>query len=242
VETQIQFNLEITMNSVWHVGTGLSEGLLDRTTWRNARGQVYIPASTIKGRMRDACEHLALLYGTKNPYLNCCQPPRAETMCRGNNACIICRLFGSAYAGERLFFEDATLRSDFNDIYDPIDQAQPRTRVKINRLKKTAQSGHLFTTECAESQLVFCSRVTGNLSLTPLAGEIEHCYELILLAAGVRFVKELGGNKSVGLGSCNMAFSSAIELNPENCPPMQISPEVLIADWLEWLEYYGMEN
>lgn len=241
METQIRFDLEITLNSAWHVGTGLSRGLLNRTTRRNARGEVYIPASTIKGRLRDACERLAQLYSEQNKHISVCQPPKPENMCRGENPCIVCRLFGSAYIGERLFFEDATLGSDLSEIYDPADQSHPRVRVKLDRRKGIAEAGHLFTTEYAEPQLVFHTQVTGNLRLTPLVGEAEHAYELILLAAGVRFVKELGGDKSAGFGACDIAFASDIELGPQRTAK-PISPTELLADWLEWLECYGTEK
>jgi len=251
LNTQIRFDLEITLNSAWHVGTGLSRGLLDRTTRRNARGEVYLPASTIKGRVRDACERLARLYISNDEKLHGCQPPDPMNMCRGNDPCVICRIFGSAYVGERLFFEDATLRSDLGEIYDPVDQSHPRTRVKLNRRKGIAEAGHLFSAEYVEPQLVFRTQVMGNLPLTFLVGGVERAdlekayeaYELILLVAGIRSVKELGGDKSAGFGACEMAFASDIQLRlkpEEELKP--VSPTDLIADWLEWLEYYGTEQ
>jgi CRISPR/Cas system CSM-associated protein Csm3 (group 7 of RAMP superfamily) len=233
----VGFKLEITMNAAWQVGTGLSRGLLDRTTYRNAYGEVYIPASTIKGRLRNACENIARLYYKKDDnQLKPCQPPSPQSMCRGSKICIICRLFGSAYVGERLFFEDAALSSELREIYEPADVAQVRTRIKLDRRYGVAEKGHLFSTEYAESALSFHANISGNLELTPVDGDTNHPYELILLAAGVRMVKELGGDKSAGFGACNMAISGNF-----NVGETQVEPAELIKNWLEYLEFYGAE-
>jgi CRISPR/Cas system CSM-associated protein Csm3 (group 7 of RAMP superfamily) len=232
----VSFELEITLDAAWQVGTGMARGLLDRTTRRNARGEVYIPASTIKGRLRNACEHIARLYSSQGNRLRTCQPPKPQEMCRGAELCIVCRLFGSAYAGERLFFEDAMLRPEFRDAYDPADFANSRTRVKVDRRYGIAEQGHLYTTEYAEKALSFRADVSGRLPLTPLDGEVNRAYELILLAAGVRMMRELGGDKSAGFGVCEMSFASDIKIGEA-----QVSQTELLENWLEYLEFYGTE-
>ena len=237
----VSFELEIKLDAAWCVGTGMSRGLIDRTTRRNARGEVYIPASTIKGRLRNACEDVARLYCDADAQLQRCQPPAPQNMCHGAAPCIVCRLFGSVYVGERLFFDDAVLRDDLSEIYDPAAQSQPRTRVQLDRRRGVAATGHLFSTEYAEPELVFRTQVTGGLALTPLAGEKAVAYELILLAAGVRMVKELGGDKSAGFGACEMSFASDIRVGNQREEAVEVSPNDLISDWLEWLEYYGTE-
>ena len=47
-----------------HSGYGLA-GVLDNTIMRDARGLPYIPASTIKGNVREACNEVSLLLGKK---------------------------------------------------------------------------------------------------------------------------------------------------------------------------------
>lgn len=237
----VKFDLELRLDAAWCVGTGTARGLVDRTTRRNAHGEVYIPAATIKGRLRNACENVARLYCVADPQLQECRPPSAQNMCRGIAPCIVCRIFGSAYVGERLFFDDAILRTDLSEIYDSAAQSQPRTRVKLDRRRGVAATGHLFSTEYAEPQLTFVTRVIGNLPLTPVAGEKDIAYELILLAAGIRMVKELGSDKSCGFGACEMSFVSDIQIGYRHEESVQISPTELISNWLEWLEYYGIE-
>jgi CRISPR/Cas system CSM-associated protein Csm3 (group 7 of RAMP superfamily) len=217
----------------------MSRGLVDRTTRRNARGEVYVPASTIKGRLRNACEDVARLYCSADEQLQRCRPPSPQNMCRGSAPCIVCRIFGSAYVGERLFFDDAVLRDDLREVYDPAIQSEPRTRVKLDRRRGAAAKGHLFSTEYAEPQLAFRTEVSGRLPLTPLAEEKGLAYELILLAAGVRMVKELGGDKSAGFGACQMSFTSDIRIGNKPEERFEVSPMELIHDWLEWLSEYN---
>jgi len=228
----IGFQIEIILNTAWHVGTGLSRGLVDRTTQRNGQGDVHIPASTVKGRLRNACEHVARLYGKEGNRLLPCQPPRPDKMCRGSNACIVCSVFGSAYLGDRLYFEDAILNSESRKVYGPGIQSQPRTRVKLDRRLGTAERGHLFTSEYAERSLVFSAEVSGRVDLTSIDGETSHAYELVLLAAGVGLVKELGGDKSSGFGACDVSFVGGIRLEDN-----YIAPDVLIG-MVDELEYY----
>jgi CRISPR/Cas system CSM-associated protein Csm3 (group 7 of RAMP superfamily) len=232
---RVSFTLEIKMDAAWHVGTGLARGLLDRTLRRDARGAVYIPASTIKGRLRNACEHVARLYDAPENRLQVCIPPRPQTMCRGFQPCIVCRLFGSPYLGERLFFEDAVLQPVLADIYDPDSQAQPRTRVKLDRQRGVAEEGHLFSTEYAEAMLIFEAHIMGRLPLTPCADDIGHAYELLLLAAGVRMVQALGGDKSVGCGACEMMFVGDIQVGDAAVTPLELF------DMIDYLEFYGTE-
>jgi CRISPR/Cas system CSM-associated protein Csm3 (group 7 of RAMP superfamily) len=156
-------------------------------------------------------------------------------MCRGFEPCIVCRLFGSPYLGERLFFEDAVLQPVLADIYDPDSQAQPRTRVKLDCQRGVAEEGHLFSTEYAEVMLIFEAHIMGRLPLTPCADDIGHAYELLLLAAGVRMVQALGGDKSVGCGACEMMFVGDIQVGDTAVTPLELF------DMIDYMEFYGTE-
>jgi CRISPR/Cas system CSM-associated protein Csm3 (group 7 of RAMP superfamily) len=250
---RIQFETRITLMTAWHIGTGMAQGLVDRTTQRDPRGSVFIPASTIKGRLRNACEQVARLYRSPDNQLAVCEPPNPQNMCRGTRCCIVCLIFGSAYQGERLYFENASLLPELAKIYAPDDQAQPddeaqprpraqplaqtqpRTQVKLNRQRGIAEHGHLFTTEYAESSLVFRSEVNGKMPLTPLEGDPTRAYELILLAAGLRLVKDLGGNKSAGFGACDMIFANEIKVGEASVSATNLF------DVLDLLQFYGTE-
>jgi CRISPR/Cas system CSM-associated protein Csm3 (group 7 of RAMP superfamily) len=231
----LDFAIRIHMERASHVGTGLGRGLVDRTTRRDARGNVYIPASTIKGRLRDACEHVVRLYSNQDNGLRACHPPNPANMCRGKDTCIVCRLFGSAYVGERLFFEDGVLTAEIVKAYTESYQSSPRTRVKLDPRWGTAARGHLFTTEYVEPNLTFAARVSGRLPLTSFEGKPAHAYELVLLAAGVRMVKELGGDKSAGFGLCEMSFEGPLRIGQDSVDYDELTALV------DCLELYGIE-
>ncbi len=228
----IEFQLKICLEAPWHVGTGLSRGLVDRTTQRNACGDVYIPASTVKGRLRNACEHLARIYGSEANRLGPCEPPRPDRMCRGSDACIVCSVFGSAYLGERLYVEDALMSADSRGLYDPGIQAQPRTRVKLDRRLGAAEHGHLFTSEYAERSLVFYAGMSGLMDLTPISDNANSAYELVLLAAGAGLVKELGGDKSSGFGRCEVSIVDGIRVSGREVRVHEL------VEMIDELEYY----
>jgi CRISPR/Cas system CSM-associated protein Csm3 (group 7 of RAMP superfamily) len=240
---RIGFDLKIELNGGCHIGTGLARGLIHRTTQRNARGDVYIPGSTLKGRLRDSCEHVARLYRKEDNRLRVCEPPNPSNMCRGKEPCIICSIFGSPYVQGRLFFSDAMIQPELVKVYGPADQVQSRTRVQLDRRKGIAAKGHLFSTEYVEPHLVFATRVSGTLPMTLLPGESIYSYELILLGVGIRLLKNFGGDKSAGFGGCQVSFSGDITLGNKESQMKVSSDQMieLIVTWLEWLEFYRME-
>lgn len=54
------YTLTITMNSDWHVGTGMGRGELDSIVQRDEDNLPYIPGKTLTGILRDSCEQVAL--------------------------------------------------------------------------------------------------------------------------------------------------------------------------------------
>ncbi|MFM7857195.1 MAG: RAMP superfamily CRISPR-associated protein, partial [Flammeovirgaceae bacterium] len=55
-----EFSLKIEMKSDWHIGSGTGiAGGIDRLVRRDKNGLPYLPAKTITGVWRDACELLA---------------------------------------------------------------------------------------------------------------------------------------------------------------------------------------
>jgi len=231
----VQFHILTKLASSWHIGTGMGQGLVDRTTQRDPTGNVFIPGSTIKGRLRNACEQLARLYWSQDNKLRTCTPPLPQKMCRGTDACIVCRIFGSAYLGERVYVANGALVSTLRGFYPAAGQAQARTRVKLNNRLGIAQHGHLYTTEYAESGLVFRSEIAGTISLTPFEGDRTKAYELILLAGGLRLVKDLGGNKSAGFGACEMSFDGDISVDGQAVDPAELFGVI------DYLQLYGLE-
>lgn len=206
----VEVQLEVFTRGPLHVGTGYGARLLDRVVMRDAEGHVYIPATTLKGRARDACERLARLHD-----LPTCTPPRPDRTCRPYDAdepCIVCRVFGGAGIAGGLRWADAHLDEQLrnrlsvktSEGYKPAFQTYDRTQVSLSRTRGVAQEGLLFTAEHADRDLHFEATLRGWMDLTPLSGE-EHLYhELILLVAGLKMVSHLGGARSRGYGACTI--------------------------------------
>ena len=59
LEVQTNFTIAIAMESDWHIGSGTGRrGDMDRMVKRDRDGLPYLPAKTITGIWRDACELL----------------------------------------------------------------------------------------------------------------------------------------------------------------------------------------
>jgi CRISPR/Cas system CSM-associated protein Csm3 (group 7 of RAMP superfamily) len=195
--------LLITIDGPLALSTGFRRGLIHRTVERDAEGFAYIPASSLKGRVRYACEQIARQFG-----LRVCHAPRPGGMCSAHaQLCLVCKIFGSPGRGSTLHWQDARLTQVYKNIFaDKITrQAQfyARTQVQLSRALGVAAPDHLFTSESTIENLTFESAITGWLDMTSIAGdESSGSYELLLLLAGLRLVNTLGGGNSRGSGHC----------------------------------------
>jgi len=187
------------------VNTGFRRGLINRTVERDAQGLAYIPASSLKGRVRRACEQVACQVG-----LRVCRAPRPSGMCSAHTQqpCLVCRVFGSPGRGSGLRWQDARLVLDYQKVFAGDEgnrQAQfyTRTQVQLSRTLGIAAHDHLFTSEFAIENLRFESAIAGWLDITPVADEdATGGYELLLLLAGLRLVNTMGSSGSRGAGHC----------------------------------------
>jgi CRISPR/Cas system CSM-associated protein Csm3 (group 7 of RAMP superfamily) len=185
------------------VGAGGSSGsLADKPIIRNAQGQLLIPASQLKGRLRHECEKIARGLGWE-----IFASPKAEILCpteeqvssqfrtfyevegyRGYH-CLISQIFGNPILPSRIIVDDLICPIERENLPDVI-----RPGVTINRSRLTAEENKLFFLETspANNQLEF----TGGIHLLPNCP--PHTKALIL--ASLRHIHALGGSKSVGLG------------------------------------------
>lgn len=188
------------------VGAGGSTGsLADKPIVRNAKGQLLIPASQLKGRLRHECEKLARGLGwsicdSPNPKNMCPQwadSPDKERFKRQDYLiegyegyhCLICQMFGNPVLPSRLLFNDLICKTDLENLPEFL-----RPGVTINRRRRTAEDQKLFLLETSPP----------NAKL-PFSGEIQlssGCppYAKALLIAALHHVQALGGSKSGGLG------------------------------------------
>lgn len=215
-------NLVVRVHDPMHIGSGFARGLINRTVLRGRDGLVYIPGSTIKGKVRDACASLAYMNGLCD-----CQAPQPALMAAAGHraTCIVCRLFGAPAQPATLIWHQANLTPDWvkalgadtQGTIGPFSQTATRTQVQISRKLGTAAEARLFSSEFALAELTFIAKpaVTGRLNLTPstFSGAQGIYHELVLLLAGLRLIDAIGGARSRGAGQCEIILPQTISVD-----------------------------
>jgi len=204
IDTPTQEAIPITaiIDTALCVGAGGSSGsLADKPILRNAEGNLIIPGSQLKGRLRHECEKIARGLGW-----SVCESPRAETMCpqrtrvtgnfqrqdylvRGDYHCITCQLFGNPSFPSRLIVEDLECQEKAENLPETI-----RPGVTINRRRRVAEDEKLYFIETSppNGQLKFTGKIYLDQN-TPAYGKA-------LILAAFHHMHALGGSKSAGLG------------------------------------------
>lgn len=207
--THLNLELSIVLDGPLAVGTGFRRGLVQRTIERNGEDMLYIPASSLKGRIRDIAEQLA----RQLELTDICHAPHGDTMCsikKGKDElCLVCRTFGTPGLSSRtrhtgLRWSDAQLLQEYHDLFADSHAAQVRTRTQaqLSRSRGVALEERLFTSELSIDNLSFRSCISGWMATTPIAGDEVLSYELMLLVAALKMVPSLGGGRSRGYGRC----------------------------------------
>jgi CRISPR/Cas system CSM-associated protein Csm3 (group 7 of RAMP superfamily) len=201
------WELTITIDTALCVGAGGSSGsLADKPIVRNAQGQLIIPASQIKGRLRHECEKLASALGWQIFYA-----PVATELCPNDKQvqphfqpiyqvagykgfhCVISQIFGNPILPSRVIVEDFICSIPKDELPEVL-----RPGVTINRRRRTAEESKLYLLETspANAQLKFEGRI--HLSRRFMS----NCPDLAkpLIFAGLHHIHALGGSKSTGLG------------------------------------------
>jgi CRISPR/Cas system CMR subunit Cmr4 (Cas7 group RAMP superfamily) len=242
----IEYNLKFSTS--FHCGTGIREGLVDRTVVRDSGGYLYVPGSTFKGVLRERCEQLVRFYEQDEQAKQHVQSPHnAEAALQGlgnNNPTMITRIFGSQNSPGRLFFDDARQSEEDIQLYDIQKrddsdeddgkgeyrslQVDLYTQVRLDRPTRTAVAGALFTSEFGTKDTLFKGIIQGWLECSAIDDTNQTpTYSMLLLLAGLRLVERLGGNKSSGKGQCQCEITRMM-LNGE-----EKAEEV----WHSWLQH-----
>ena len=146
---------------------------------------------------------------------------------------LIDRLFGSRYQGECLFVSNAL----------PTAQERNMTiveaRTAIDRVTGTVMDQHLFTTEVVQADVNLRGEIRARHPRGVLTQDADGFpYEYALLLAGISSVETLGGDKSVGLGRCEVG------IDPEslrwNGNEMTLDRALQCFDELEWGDMVNM--
>ncbi|MBE3558154.1 MAG: hypothetical protein IMW89_02890 [Ktedonobacteraceae bacterium] len=240
---RIHLEYTLTFDTLFHCGTGIRSGLIDRTVVRDSKGYLYVPGSTFKGVLRERCEQLARFHQEGEPVRSPHDAERALQEFRGGRPTLITRIFGSQLSPGHLFFDDARqIDLEQHNSEEQADKSKYKglqvdvyTQVRMARPTRTAVAGALYTSEFGTQGMVFNGEIHGWLacfsvdsSLHPVFAQADPVptYSLLLLLAGLRLVDRLGGNKSTGKGRCKCEIVR-LEINGKGCPE---------ALWLSWLE------
>ena len=220
----------------WHVGSGYQSAVADRLVQRLLDGAPFVPGSQIKGVLRHQCERLTLALGLKavNPHtgiekdehslIEYFKPLKKSDL-------MVDRLFGSRYQGECLFVTNAVPVSS----EESMSSVQARTA--IDRVTKTVMEHHLFTTELTEGDI----NLRGEIRARHPAGVLTQeeggfPYEYALLVAGLLSLEALGGDKSVGLGRCEVHLETeSLRWNGQHIPLDEVLQGFREEEWGEWV-------
>lgn len=185
------------------VGAGGSDGTLaDKAIVRNARGQLLIPASQLKGRLRHECEKLAIALGWQifvSPTATELSPRVDQVDTKFHSVyrvegyrgyhCLVSQIFGNPTLPSQIVVDDLVCNLQRDELETVL-----RPGVTINRARRTAEDQKLYFIETspANAQLEF----TGAIHLLSNCPE----YAKALILAGFKHIYALGGSKSTGNG------------------------------------------
>lgn len=209
-----QFRIRLTMESDWHVGSGMGRpGNIDRLIARDADDLPFVPAKTLRGIWRDACERLCCglddgqlgvwsrlvdrLFGSQ-PALG----PNDPTGRHGNpvevpleSAVQIRSATLPTSLREKLTGDKNRLLRQFLTFVKPgvkIDRRSGSAQTDMLRFEEVARKGTILEAEC-------------RLSVDETSREVASA----LLIASAKLVERLGGKRRRGSGRCRLEILDA---------------------------------
>ncbi len=194
---RIQLELEIDFPYRWHTGSGEGSFMTDRLIRRDSQNRPFIPASTLKGIIRQSCEKLSRTLGFAEPS-DPHQPDLTQSQAFvpfQQMTSPVDQLFGTKFEPGGLFFRDARL-SDDEEI-----NTLARNRVARHRVLNTAREKQLFSSEYALPAKLKTQIDGRHAGLANMEGYPPLAY--CLLIAAIFAVERIGGDKSSGAGWLN---------------------------------------
>ena len=152
-------------------------------------GKPYIPATAMKGIIRDKFSSYLKMMGTEA----CVGKENAEKPCR----CLCCVLFGKAgFQPSRVFLDHLTAAPNAEPVLSL------RTNVAMDRKLQTGKNGMLVGTKVVEPQDRQGRQMqfSGEMAVWYAGDEAEMTKTEFLLTESVKSVIEIGSGKSRGFG------------------------------------------
>lgn len=210
----LQIDVDLELETAFHTTGNLRRLGADKALARDAEGRWVIPATTLKGFLRENAEVLLRVWG--HPV---CTGPEPGNMCKGQALCMVCQVFGNPQHPSPVRFSDAIATS-------PERETAIRSGVAISRHRRAAYPQRLFFVETTEAMPTqWHARCEGEFQ-DPRAAKAAAA----LVALAARWGKAIGGGKSRGLGWIKR-IEVRIALN-EN----ELSEQDLFPFWRAWEE------
>lgn len=205
--------LSLRLNTAFHSTGNVRRPGVDKVLARDAEGQWVIPATTVKGFLREKAEILLRTWGHA-----VCLGPEPANMCDGRTPCLVCQVFGNPRYSSPLHFTDGSPLVEMD--------SSVRSGVAISRHRRAAYPQRLFFIETTEPVLTqWQARCEGYFLDVDMA---KRAAALIAMAACQGTA--IGGGKTRGLGWIE-DIQVKVVLNGAEIPKQDL---VLI--WQAWKE------
>lgn len=225
---RVEITYRIELMTPMHIGTGVGFArMVDDTVVRagpakgNGARLPYVPGSSVKGKARSRVEAIARAMDK-----SIC----GDVKCK-NRPCAICLLFGSPMFQGSLHFSDALLPKEMSAFaraadstsnekdHDPFSLSTIRAGNKIERATKTVQPDFLFSIEHAADRLQLEGSISGQIGDEKAgANDASELFAVYLLVVGLLSIDKIGGNRSRGLGRCQVSIARLIIEGEERDP------------------------
>lgn len=180
----LRLTLRLVVETAFHTTGNRRHWGADKSLARSPEGCYVIPATTIKGALRDRAG--ALLRASNQPV---CTGPRPQTMCADLDAlCLVCQVFGHPRQPSRLRFQDGYFTTDMETVI--------RSGVSISRQRRAAFPQRLFFVETTMPRPLTCLALCEGY----FPDQAEAYRAAALVALAVRWIPAIGGGRTRGLG------------------------------------------
>ncbi|MGD2089712.1 MAG: CRISPR-associated RAMP protein Csx7 [Candidatus Aminicenantes bacterium] len=190
----------------------------DAQVIKDPRGNPFIPGSSFKGILRSFIERFLSGAGVKKVCFptdneSCIDDEELDELVEAGdkikyileNACPVCRVFGSSHMGSKLKIKDMPVKKEeWHEVFLRI-----RDGIIIDRESRTAKDKGKYDFETVSPGVVFNMELVGDNLTDAEKGMIFTAFDLISQGFGA-----LGGNVSRGTGKIKINLTEIEILNP----------------------------